>query len=363
MKIAIYYDSLISKGGAERVVIQLANQLGADIITSGYDPNINSWIPINVNVINLGNQSTAIFKPLGILFEAPLRFFLNKNMFDYDVNIYCGFSSIYCSSKKYKSKNVWFCLTPNRILYDLRKVVIKNARMFAKPAFYSYQLVFSWLDQHVIKNNFEDIISQTFTVSKRVKDYYGKKSKVIYPPVDINKYKFKQFGDFYLAVSRFYPEKRMSLIAETFAKMPNKKLVIVGDGPEKGKIKKIIKNSKNIKLVGDISEKKLVDLYSNCLAVVYMPINEDFGLVPLEGMASGKMCIAANEGGCRETVIDGKTGFLVKASEENIRRIINTFDKNQAKKMKAACMIQANKFSINTCVSKWKKEIETLTTE
>jgi len=357
MRIALYYDSLVSRGGAERVVIQLANQLGADIITSGYNPNINLWMPIKGNIINLGNFSISFFKPLGILFEAPLRFFFNRNKFHYDINIYCGFSSIYGATKVNKNRNIWFCLTPNRVLYDLRKIIIKNAKLLAKPILISYTMLFYKYDQYIVRNNFIEIFAQTINVAKRVKKYYNKKSKIIYPPIEPYKFKFKKFGDFYLSVSRLYPEKRISLIARTFTKLPQKKLIIVGDGPEKNKILKIINNNKNIQLLVDVNDEELVNLYSNCLAVIYMPIDEDFGLVPLESMASGKACISADEGGCKETIIDGKTGFLIKAMEKNIINIINDFNVNQAKKMKSDCINQAKSFSIEKCIREWKKEL------
>lgn len=176
-------------------------------------------------------------------------------------------------------------------------------------------------------------------------------------------FKFEQFGDFYLAVSRLNPEKRISLIAKAFTKLPQKKLIIVGSGPEKNKILKIINNNKNIQLLVDVNEEELANLYSNCLAVIYMPIDEDFGLVPLEGMASGKVCIAADEGGCKETVIDGKTGFLIKATEKNIINIINDFNINQAKKMKSDCINQAKRFSIEKCIREWKKELRAMLTD
>jgi glycosyltransferase involved in cell wall biosynthesis len=359
MKIAIYCDRLVSKGGAQRHIIQLANSLNADIITSGYNPDLNNWLPIKVNVIDIGNILLFVVNPLGYLFESPIRFLLNRNRFNYDINIYCGFSSIFCSSKENKSKNIYYCLSPNRILYDLRETIIKNAKWYSKPFFILYNLLFYKYDQKTILNNFKKIIAQSNVIRNRVMKYYNKDCKIIYPPIDINKFKFKKFGDFYLTVSRLFPIKRISLIARAFAKLPQKKLIIVGDGPEKNKILNIIKNKKNIQLLVNVSEEKLVNLYSNCLAVIYMPIDEDFGLVPLEGMASGKICIAADEGACRETVVDRKTGFLIKATEKNIVNIINEFDVKQAKKMKSACINQAKRFSIEKYIREWKKEIKT----
>lgn len=357
MKIALYYDSLVSKGGAERTIINLANYLDADIITSGYDPDLKLWMPIKGKVIDIGNLFIRYYKPLGVLFETPLRFYLNRNKFDYDINIFCGFSSIYGATIRNRKKNIWFCFTPNRVLYDLQKIIINNSRVFAKPVFKLYIKILSKYDQSVVKFNFQKLIAQTKNVRNRINKYYNKQSKIIYPPIDLDKFKFEKFGNYFLAVSRLYPEKRMDLIAKAFSKIPDKNLVLVGDGPEKNKIIKIIKSSKNIQLVDNISDLELHKLYSNCYAVIYMPIDEDFGLVPLEGMASGKICIAADEGGCKETVIDGKTGFLIKATENNIINIVNNLSVNQLKKMKLDCIKQAKNFGISKCIREWKNEL------
>jgi glycosyltransferase involved in cell wall biosynthesis len=354
-KIGIYYDSLVSKGGAERVVIELANMLGADIITSGYDSKINVWTPIDNQVINVGNVSIKFLKPLGTLFEAPVRYYFARKKFKYDVNIFIGFTSIFASNKQ--NENIWYCLTPNRIIYDLRNLKLNDPIFVRKILFMLHIKLFNRLDQKIIKTNFSKIISQSSNVQKRVRKYYGLDSSVIYPPTDTNKFKFEQFGDFYLTVSRLFPEKRTNLIAKAFIKIPEKKLVIVGDGPQKNKIKNLIKGHSNITLFNNISDNKLYELYANCLATIFMARDEDYGLIPIEGMAAGKPCIAVDEGGCKETVVNGKTGFLIKATEDNIINAVKKLDINKAKEMKDDCLIWVKNFETEICFKQWKKEL------
>lgn len=355
MKIGIFHDCLVGKGGAERVVIELANHLNADLITSGFNPELK-WIDIKTRVIDISNISVKYSYTIGYNIEAPLRFFLNRKKFNYDLYIFSGVSSIFGAEKG--NKNIWFCHTPNRILYDLRKIRLDRANIIKKILYKIYIKILYSKDQNIIKNNIQKIISDSKNVQKRVKKYYDRKAEVIYPPIDTKKFKFRKFGDFYLAVSRLIPEKRINLIAKAFIKLLNERLVIVGDGPEKKKILKIIKNNKNIELLSNIDDRKLKELYSTCLATIYMPFNEDFGLVPLEGMASGKACIAANEGGCKETVINGKTGFLIEATEEDIIDTVKKFDIKKASQMKKECIKQAKKFDIKECTKKWKKVIK-----
>ena len=356
-KIAVYYDSLLGKGGAERVVIELANTLNADIITSGYNPEIAQWMPIKGKVIDLGNFSMNFFKPLGILFEAPLRYLLNNKYQDYDINIYCGFISIF-GAKKGKT-NIWRCFTPNRMMYDLKEEKQKNSDILKKLAFKLHVLLFNKRDQEIVKNRFDRIIVQSKNVQQRVKKYYGINANLIYDPVDTKKHYFKKNGDFYLSIARLFPEKRVDMIVDAFLTMPDKKLVIVGDGPEKEKISIKIKKTKNISLITSITEKKLLELYSSCLATIYIPKDEDYGLIPLESMAAGKPCIAANEGGCKETIIHKKTGFLIKADKNELIKTIQNESLATIKKMRMDCIRQAKKFDITIFAKQWFRVITT----
>lgn len=350
MKIAIYYDSLLNKGGGQKVVIELANRLHADIITCGINDEVKKWMPINGKVIDLGNRTYNFSPPFSFFFEIPFRFFLYKNN-KYDINIFFGIFSIF-SSKKGK-KNIWYCFTPNRLLYDLRAWKLNNVSFIKKLFLKAHIYLFETLDQKYIKNNMSLIIAQTKHVQKRISKYYGKKSSLIYSPLDTSLYRFDKTGDFYLAVSRLVPEKRVDVIAKAFTKLPNHKLIIVGQGPEEKKLAEISKNHKNIKILTDVNEEKLIELYANCLAAIYIPVAEDFGLVPIEAMASGKICIVANEGGCKESILDAKTGYLIRASEGNLIKKILTIKDRDLVKMKDVCLKRAQNFDINKCVSSW----------
>lgn len=354
-KIAIYADTLMSIGGGGRVVIQLANAIDADIIASGFNPSLQKWLPIKTRVIDIGNFSVKYSHPLGYLFEAPLRFFLHKK-FDYDLHIFTGQASIYAAKKG--NNNVLFCFSPNRVLYDMKRWTLKKSNIFIKILFILYGFIMRPLDQLQVKNKFSEIIAQCENIQRRIYKYYNRNSRVIYSSINIHDYKFKKFGDYFLAVSRLTPEKRMDLIAKAFVKMKDRKLIMVGTGPEEKKIVNIIKTAKNIKLLQNIEEKELMNLYANCLATVFMPMDEDFGLVPVEGMASGKACIAVNQGGCKETVIHNKTGYLINPTIEEIIATVNKFNKTKAEKMKNDCIEWSKKFDINPNLEKWHEVIK-----
>lgn len=351
MTIGIFYDSLLGIGGAERVVVELAAELGAEIITSGYDEKSLALHP-ETTVHNLGNMLAKLSKPIGCLFEAPIRFFLSRNKYIYDVNIYIGFTSIYGVRKK--GKNIWYCLTPNRILYDLRQYKLSQQNIVGKIGIWLHILLFFLWDKRCV-NAFPLIVSQTQNIRNRVKKYYHKESVVIYPPVQNSSYKNTKVGDYFLAVSRLYPEKRMSLIAQAFTGLPHRQLILVGDGPERSIIEEIVKQNNNITLLRNISDEELAQLYANCRATIYIPIDEDYGLVPIESMSAGKPCIAANEGGCKETVVHGVTGLLVEPEITNIQAATALLTKEWVTEHIEACYEQAEKFDMHHCVSAWRK--------
>lgn len=351
MKIGIFFDTLLTMGGAEKVVVQLANELGAEIVTSGYNPDKLIIKPKN-KVHDLGNWGVKVFAPIGYLFEAPFRFWLNRNKFDYDLEIYIGFTSIYGVRKN--CNNAWYCLTPNRMIYDLRQAKLKQQGLFGKIALWAHILLFSAWDKRVV-SRFRRVAAQTDNVRQRFYRYYGKRDvNVVYAPVDTNKYQPGKTGDYFLAVSRLFPEKRMQLIAEAFAGLPDK-LILVGDGPEREKIETIVKANPNIELRSNLSEAALKELYENCRATVFMPVDEDYGLVPIEGMAAGKPCIAVNEGGCKETVVDGVTGFLIPPDIAQIREKVAIMNKQWVEAHADACITQAKKFDLASCVAAMKE--------
>lgn len=357
MKIAFYYDSLVTVGGAERVIFKLAEELNADIITSGYDPKVKNILGSKKKIIDIGNFSIRIFKPLGILFEAPIRYLFARNTFKYDVHVFFGFTSFFAANPN--NQNIYYCFSPNRMLYDMKEVKVNHSNTFLRIFFRFYNYIFYRYDQKIVKHSFQRILSQTNTVKERVKKYYNEDSTVIYSPVDTSMFHWKSYGNYYFTIARLFPEKRVDLIVRAFQKMPNAKLVIVGDGPEKIRIENMIRDFPNILLKSNLKDNEIVDLYAHCKATIFMAQNEDYGLVPLEGNASGKLCIAVNEGGCRETVIDNKTGFLIDPSVESLIKTIEKVNSLDLSQYKKDCIENSRRFDLSSIVEKWKKVLKT----
>ena len=143
-------------------------------------------------------------------------------------------------------------------------------------------------------------IANSRFIARRIHRVYGRDATVMYPPVDVNAFALREEKeDFYLTASRMVPYKRMDLIVEAFAAMPDKRLVVIGDGPDAEKIR--AKAAPNVTLIGSQSTEVLRDHMQRANAFVFAA-EEDFGIAPVEAQACGTPVIAFGKGGALETV-------------------------------------------------------------
>lgn len=190
-------------------------------------------------------------------------------------------------------------------------------------------------------------ISNSSFISKRIKKIYGKESTVIYPPVDTSGFSFcPDKEDYYLTASRMVPYKRIDLIVEAFAQMPDKKLVVIGDGPEMEKIK--AKASSNIQIMGYQPYEVLKEHMQKAKAFVFAA-EEDFGITPVEAQACGTAVIAFGKGGALETVIasgNDQTGvFFEVQTVDSLKAAVEKFHHEANKIKPEACRKNAERFS------------------
>lgn len=356
MKIAICHNHLGERGGAERLVLYLAKHFNADIFTSFVESEKTYGellSGLRFHIPDFPVPRAPILKQ-----EIASLWFSNLDLkSEYDLILTSSSLGVYACIKNHP--NMWYCDTPPRMFYDLYKYyATKHWGAFKK---FVVSLWRSWRvpkEQKVVRDHVEKIATYSKNVARRIKKYYNRDSEIIYPPVDTTKFECKGYEDFFLVVQRLEPAKRTSLIIETFKRMPDKKLLIVGEGPEKKELGRLAKNRKNVQLLGSINEKELLDLYARCLATIYIPIDEDFGLIPVESMAAGKPCIAANEGGLKETVIDGKTGFLIEPTIKNLANVVEGLSAENAEKMKRDCIKRAKEFDISIFYKKFDELVE-----
>ena len=174
-------------------------------------------------------------------------------------------------------------------------------------------------------------IANSHFIARRIKKAYGRDSTVVYPPVDVEGFDLHtDKDDFYLTASRLVPYKRIDLIVEAFAQMPDRRLVVIGDGPEMNKVKS--KASPNVEILGYQPFEILRQHMQRARGFVFAAI-EDFGIIPVEAQACGTPVIALAKGGTRETVVgmdeDRPTGVLFdRQSVEAIQHSVDLLERN-----------------------------------
>ena len=178
-------------------------------------------------------------------------------------------------------------------------------------------------------NRVDHYVANSRYIARRIEKIYGKPSDVIYPPVDVDKFTLREAKEeFYLTASRMVPYKKIDLIVEAFSQT-DKKLVVVGDGPDMAKIKS--KAGKNVELLGFADDEAMRDLMGRAKAFVFAA-EEDFGITPVEAQACGTPVICFGRGGARETVIDGESGLYFM--EQNVKELLDAvakFEQNRDK--------------------------------
>ena len=353
MKVAIVHDWLVTYAGAERVLEQLLNIFPeADLYS------IVDFLPENNrNFIKNKKVTTSFIQKLpkaktkyrNYLPLMPLAI----EQFDlrgYDLII----SSSHCVAKGVitgpDQKHICICYTPVRYAWDLQGQYLKESGLtkglkgwLAKAILHYIRL---W-DLRTV-NGVDEFIAISDYIKRRILKTYRRESIVIYPPVDVDSFEFcKRKEDFYLTASRMVPYKKMDLIVEAFSKMPDKKLIVIGDGPDLKKIKD--KAGKNVTLLGYQPFEVLKEHMQKAQAFIFAA-EEDFGITPVEAQACGTPVIAYGKGGALETIIgiDNEKPTGVFFEEQTVKSICKAVKKFEAEKEKIdykICRENAERFS------------------
>jgi glycosyltransferase involved in cell wall biosynthesis len=192
-------------------------------------------------------------------------------------------------------------------------------------------------------------IANSRYIARRIRKVYRREAEVIHPPVDIDRFALcEQKGDYYLVVSRQVPYKRVDLIAEAFALMPDRKLVIVGDGPGNGRVRDAAADAANITMLGAVSSAEVCRLMQSARAFV-VAAEEDFGISMVEAQACGTPLICYGKGGVLDIVTAGPgapTGVLFgEQSADSIIAAVTRFDEIRSCFTPKACRQNATRFS------------------
>jgi glycosyltransferase involved in cell wall biosynthesis len=334
LKLVITQANLTLKGGAEKVILKIAQHYNAKIYTAEYEADKTFEGFKNLDIEVIGKNTLHKLIPYGRASQGIAygsAFYFLKVKEDYDVlNAHIAPSQW---ARKNNDRVLWYCHTPLRDIYDLYEYRLSLKKGLGKLIYRVGAKAVRRIDQSIVKD-IECIVANSSNTRTRIEKYYGRKDAlVLNGGIDYGKYKNNGDGKYFLYVSRISPNKRQEYAIKAFEifkkKQKGYKLIIAGalsrDKIYQQYYEKIAEEAKrigDIKFVIDANEDKINDLYSNATAVLFTAINEDYGLVPLEAMASAKPVISVNEGGPKETIVEGKTGYLVNSQDEMANRML-----------------------------------------
>ncbi|OAB46340.1 glycosyl transferase [Paenibacillus glacialis] len=327
MKVAIVHDYLNQMGGAERVVAVFHKMFPeAPIYTTIVDRN-----KLFPELKDADIKTTWMQRIPGILGKFKMFFWLypfavrSMNVKGYDIIL--SSSSAYAKGvrKDSGSVHICYCHTPMRFAWNyeayMESVQVPNiVKRLAKCLIKPLQI---W-----DKNNSKQVdrlIANSTIVKERIKQCYGMNAQIIFPPVEISRFKVTEGEpeDYYLVVSRLVSYKKIDLAVEACTRM-GQRLLVVGDGPDRERLEQLAGDT--VTFLGRRSDEEVVSYMEHCKALIFPGI-EDFGITPLEVNACGRPIIAYCVGGALDTVVAEQTGlFFEEQSVSSLMATIERFD-------------------------------------
>jgi glycosyltransferase involved in cell wall biosynthesis len=299
MRAAIVHYWLLNRRGGEKVVDALCRLLpGADVFTLFCDPaTLSTELRSRRITTSFLNPARRWYRSLLPLMPIALESF-DLRGYDLVVSSESGPAKGVITSST--TRHVCYCHTPMRYLWDLypaylHEWVPSRFKRAAMAPLANYLRLWDYSTAARV----DEFIANSSNVRQRIWKTYRRESTVIHPPIDVDSFSYKPADDYFLIVSELVAYKRIDSAVAWFART-GRRLKIAGDGPEYSRLRSMASGS-NVGFLGRVSDADLRDLYARCRAFL-LPGEEDFGMTPVEALASGKPVIALGRGGALETV-------------------------------------------------------------
>lgn len=369
LRVAVVHDWLVVYGGAERVLEHILDMYPQadlfsliDFVPSEQRHFLRGKTPKTSFLQHMPGAQKHYRKMLPLM---PLAI-EQLDLTCYDLII----SSHYSVAKGVLSGpnqvHVCYCHSPMRYAWDHYQSYLREMNLQRGPAswFARWQLhrIRGWDQQSAVA--VDQFIANSQFVARRIAKFYGRDAVVLAPPVDTQLFNLVcQKEDFYVCAGRFVPFKRIDLVAEAFAAMPGKKLVLIGDGPEMEKIKS--KAGPNCVFTGFLPPDEVYAYLSRARAFIF-PSEEDFGIVPVEAQACGTPVIALGRGGALETVVGWSSSlahkkatgiFFDEQTAQSLVQAVNQFEAIESDFIAENISQHAQSFSIASFKGKFERVV------
>jgi glycosyltransferase involved in cell wall biosynthesis len=344
--VALVHDWLNQYGGAERVLEHLVSFFpDAPLYTSiywkaGMPPAYRSW---NIRTTWM-DRLPGIYRHHQLYFPLYALAFDRLDLGDRGYDLIISNKSGFCHGVGTGSTpHLCYCLTPTRYVWQYEQYAAREqlpgpVKVLLKPLIAALR---RW-DYRAAQREHLHFVAISQEIRQRIRDYYGRSSRVIHPPVDVGRFApAPEHDDYYLIVSRLIPYKRIDLAVAAFTEL-ELPLVIVGKGRDRAALEQAA--GPTIHFRGYVPDEELPDLYARCKAFVF-PGHEDFGITPVEAQAAGRPVIAYRGGGALDTVVEGVTGaFFDEPTSASLAQAVRAFDADAVDP--EACRRSAARFNV-----------------
>lgn len=326
MKVVLVHDYLNQMGGAEKVVEVLTEIFPrSPLYTSAYVPSAVSSAFAHRDVRTTFMQHLPLMRKF---FKAYLPFyaFAFESLRLPACDVVLTSSSAFAKGVRPPpgACHICYCYTPTRFLWEFDEYVARERfggplkaflRQFLRP-------LKAW--DAAAARRIDGFIAISRNVREKIRTSYGRDSEVVYPPVDVDRFRVAdRIDDYFLVVSRLNAYKRIDIVIEAFNRL-GLPLKVVGTGTHERHLKASARP--NVEFLGAVGDERLIDLYGRCRALIF-PGREDFGLTPVEANASGRPVIAYAAGGALETIDDGVNGlFFDRQTPEAVADAVKRFE-------------------------------------
>ncbi|MGL5721122.1 MAG: glycosyltransferase [Brevinema sp.] len=326
MKTVLAHDWLVDIAGAESVLAEMAGLYPDAPIFTLFHSDLSHTPFTNATVHHSFLQHIPkiekFYRKIPNLFPPAVA---QMKLGDADLLLSSSHAAIKALPKGENTCHICYIHTPMRYIWDLSEQYLASLPWILRP--YA-RFVFSGLRKwdKSTADNVDFFIANSHYIRERVERIYGRTAEVVYPPVDLVDSPVLDKENIFVTASRHVPYKKIPMIAEAFASMPDKKLIILGDGTDFAKVQEIAARAPNIECKGYLPREQMLAEIGRAKAFVFAA-DEDFGILPVEAQGLGTPVIAFGKGGVTETVVHEKTGvFYKEQTTESLCKAIAHFE-------------------------------------
>ncbi|MFL5885443.1 MAG: glycosyltransferase [Thermoleophilaceae bacterium] len=353
-RVALVHDFLLDLRGAERVFLEMCEIWPeAPVYTAVYDEEGTegrfAHRDVRTTFLQRLHPDARTFRALLPFYPAAIE---SLDLSEFDVVVTSSSAWAHAVICDVGTAHVSYCHNPFRYAWNDRDRTLAErpdpiSRAALRALFRRWRQ-WDWIAAQRV----DSYLANSRTTQARIRAYFGRDSRVVYPPVEVGRFSPGKVGDRYVVLSELMPHKRIDVAVEAFNRL-RLPLVVAGDGPDARRLKRLA--GPTVSFVGRISDADVAGLLESCRALVVTAV-EEFGIAAVEAQAAGRPVIAVGAGGALETVVDGVTGCFWNGGADELAEAVAGFDESAVDP--AECIANARRFDVSEFRAALPREVD-----